>query len=674
MKGIVEAWMRPYRGNPLAFSMDETLIPKAAKASLLFPAASLLMAVLVYWLFRSTLIPQDAPDVIWLMGALVLGIMSGGLRLVYHYIGDRVSPMVWLWISLLMLLGWSLYWALPSVLFLKGVGTEQYWLMGLTLLFWAVVSAELLSVFAIHGLVFNSLLMGSFAANWLLQGPLENWSTLLLPLMLALAFVLPGLLAKRRMTTMMLQLENDHIQRQHRSSVQTRARLLGAVSDDLYQPLQAINLQLEQLPHHLSTARGRELVGLLESSTMNMNILLRSLSDLSKLDRQVIIARPEHIRLGETLQDVLSRYRREAQAKGIRLQVMVHNDVTWVDAHLIGRVMDHILCNSVRYTSAGEIRVTFQENPEGQICLLVEDTGCGIAAADIPRIFDEFEQIKSKDSEAKKGLGLGLSLARRLCEVQGIELELSSEPGTGTRVCLTLQAGDESQLPERPVASVIQSFNSLEVLLIEPDASVRAALSSALGHWGCRVKDAESRWAGLCLLDDGWRPQLVIADNGVDEKPMGLAAVVSVWQALNEEIHAIILASHTGSLDNQTVKDAGIIVLEKPASQSDLRQAIAHLTVSNKSWNQGVTCNDSGFSQGQNTELSSLAVKESVNPKKSDDTTSDLATNPVKEPGVPVVEESQQQLDEADSKKAKGAAAESSAGAEDETIKGKVEA
>ncbi len=596
---MIETWMRPYRGDPLASFMDDTLIPAAAKASAFFPIASVLMALLVYWLFRTSLIPDTALDVIWLMGAAVLGLMSAGLRLVFHFIGDRVSPMIWLWISLLMLFGWAFYWALPSVLFLRGTGDEGYWLMASLLLCWAVVSAELLSVFAIHGMVFNALVLGSFSLFWLVQGPVGSWSTLLLPLMLMAGVGAAKLLSVRRFNSIRLNLENEHLKQQHQNSVQARARLLGAVSNDLHQPLQAFGLQLEQLPRHLSTARGRELVSLLEGSTVAMEGLLKSLSDLSMLDRQAVVPKPEHVALGDVLQEILGRYRREAQSKGLGFRVIKNDDVAEVDPLLIGRVMDHIVCNSVRYTQSGEVSVAFRKQDSAQLEIVIEDSGCGVAKTDMARIFEEFVQVEHGETGHQKGLGLGLTLANRLCELQGIGFDFDSEPGKGSRVRLTLKSGDPAQLPQRPAATVIQSFNGLEVLLIEPDASVRGALSSVLGQWGCQVQAAETRWAGLCLLDDGWRPKLVIADNGGDEKPMGLAAIVAVWQALNEEIDAIILASHTASLENQTVRDAGIVVLEKPASQSDLRQAIAQLQPSEEPPNPDVTCNDSQPGLGQ---------------------------------------------------------------------------
>ena len=590
--------MRPYFTHPLATFVDDSLVPLAARASTLFPVACVFAAILVFFLFRHPSDVVSSLDLIWLAGGTLLTLMSVTLRLVYRYVGDRVPAMIWLWISLLMLVGWSFYWALPSVLFLQGAPDDVFWLMASVLLGWAVIVAELLSAFTIHALVFNTIMTGSFVLFWLLKGPLETVPTLILPLIASISLASAWLIPKRRLAILVLQHENDQLLRERDDSRQARASFLSAISNDFYQPLQAISLQLEQLPHHITTARGRELAKQMESNRFSMDRLLKSLSDLSLLDRQAINPQPVHAALTVELSEVLSRYRREAQAKGLTFSVVNQSDVVFVDTTLIGRILDYLLCNSIGYTDSGEVTVTFQTDVSGGVQLLIADTGCGIEASDLGRIFEEFGQLAKGDEPGRQGLGLGLSLAERFCDLLEIEMDFQSTPGKGTLVTLSIPAGDSEQLPVKAIASVVQSFDGLEVLLIEPDSRVRDALSSALGQWGCRVKAADSRWSGLCLLDDGWHPKLVIADNGVDDKPMALAAIVSVWQTLNEEISAIILATHTASLENETVRDAGILVLEKPVSQSDIRQAIVRLTQSSMDNEEGDTCNDSGYKPG----------------------------------------------------------------------------
>ncbi len=93
--------MRPYRAHPLAVFIDSALLPVAARSSALFPILSAVMAALVYFLFRGELDGSSPMDLIWLASGAALLLMSALLRLVYHYVGERVPVMVWLWMSLL---------------------------------------------------------------------------------------------------------------------------------------------------------------------------------------------------------------------------------------------------------------------------------------------------------------------------------------------------------------------------------------------------------------------------------------------------------------------------------------------------------------------------------------------------------------------------------------------
>ena len=576
MKGKIESWMRPYRAHPLAVFIDSALLPVAARSSALFPILSAVMAALVYFLFRGELDGSSPMDLIWLASGAALLLMSALLRLVYHYVGERVPVMVWLWISLLMLMGWAFYWTLPSVLFLRHAAEPSFWLLGLVVLAWAVIAAELLSAFAIHALVFNTLMSGGFALCWLLLGPITP-SILVLPLLMLAAIMVSWRTPRRHVAELVARFESEEWQQERDQSRSARARFLSAVSNDLYQPLQAMGLQLGQLPHHVSTVRGRELVGQVDLNRSNMDDVLKSLSDLSRLDRRVVVAKPSHVALGVELADILNHYRRKALTRGLGFSVTSEDDVALTDADVLERVVGYLLCNAVRYTTTGEVKVLFQKGLPGYVQVQISDTGSGVKAEHLGRIFEEFGQLEHEVHSGRQGLGLGLSLVERFCELLDVEIDFRSTPGQGTSVTLLIPQGDPEQVPERPVTSMVQSFDGLEVLLIEPDAEVRKAVAAALSQWGCQVKAAESRWAGLCLLDEGWRPRLVVADNGADDKPMGLAAVVSVWQALNEEIGALIMATHTASLDNETVREAGIQVLKKPASHGDIRQAITQL-------------------------------------------------------------------------------------------------
>ena len=102
------------------------------------------------------------------------------------------------------------------------------------------------------------------------------------------------------------------------------------------------------------------------------------------------------------------------------------------DEGKVAQILRNFLTNAVKYTERGEIRVAARPAPKMTVVFSVKDTGIGIAAEDLPRIFEEFGQIESHLQKRIKGTGLGLPLARKLAQLLGGSVSVRSEPGVGS--------------------------------------------------------------------------------------------------------------------------------------------------------------------------------------------------------------------------------------------------
>ncbi|CAM3378722.1 PAS domain-containing sensor histidine kinase [Rhodothermus bifroesti] len=179
--------------------------------------------------------------------------------------------------------------------------------------------------------------------------------------------------------------------------------------------------------------------------------LLHTLSevlDLAQLEAQEIVVRPHQLRLLPHLQPLLATYRARAKQKGLklRLQGTPHLEA-WADPVLLERVLEELLDNAVKFTTAGSISVSVQQ-VGNRIALIVEDTGIGMSAETLQRAFDEFWQASSGMNRTHEGLGLGLTIARRFVGLMGGTIEVWSAPGKGTRFTVWL--------PARPVVTAGQ--------------------------------------------------------------------------------------------------------------------------------------------------------------------------------------------------------------------------
>ena len=155
------------------------------------------------------------------------------------------------------------------------------------------------------------------------------------------------------------------------------------------------------------------------------------LLDLSKLDAGVVQPRPEPVSI-DALFDRLSQvFRPIAEARGLELRL--RSDGEWVrsDAALLEQVLGNLVANALRYTPQGGVLVAARRR-EAAVRLEVWDTGVGIPPADLERIFEEFVQLGNAERDRRRGLGLGLSIARRSAALIGAAVQVASREGSGS--------------------------------------------------------------------------------------------------------------------------------------------------------------------------------------------------------------------------------------------------
>ena len=223
------------------------------------------------------------------------------------------------------------------------------------------------------------------------------------------------------------------------------------LSHDLRSPLTATAACLETLEGRWAgdTTRtaDRELVVMALRNTRNAARLVQSLGDLAQLDEPAFKLRTEVLDAGELLDDIALRFGQRAASQGVAL-VAQHPDASApapfaaVDIELFERAVANLVDNALKFCRAGD-RITLAARlQDGWVEVSVSDTGPGIAAADLPHLFDRFFQSRNNVAPAtgEGGKGLGLAIVKRIAELHGGDVVVTSEPGTGTCVTLLLPA------------------------------------------------------------------------------------------------------------------------------------------------------------------------------------------------------------------------------------------
>ncbi|WP_395698610.1 ATP-binding protein [Methylocella sp.] len=352
----------------------------------------------------------------------------------------------------------------------------------------------------------------------------------------------------------------------------SKTRFLAAASHDLRQPLIVARLYLDMLREHERGARGREIVGAIESSLDVVEDLVRALVDISRLDAGVWPAEISCFALAPLFERLRQDFEPQAQALGLRLRVAPTSLAVRSDRSLLERVLRNFLSNAVRYTARGSILLGARRRGE-EVTIEAFDTGVGVEAQDIPLIFEEFRQAGSAPREGERGLGLGLAICERVARLIGARIEVASTPGRGSRFCLRVERAEAPQEPApRREPTPAASLDGLCAVVIDNDRRLRAALATLLRSWGAIVVEARSAKAAVAALRAARKsPRLVVADYHLDDGLTGVGAVAFLREAFGGELQALIVSSDASEELRRHARAEGLNFLPKTAAPMRLR-------------------------------------------------------------------------------------------------------
>lgn len=217
------------------------------------------------------------------------------------------------------------------------------------------------------------------------------------------------------------------------------------LSHDLMTPLTALGGYLETIKmaaNTLSYDERDKYVDLAIAQHRRLSRLVRSQFDLAMLESAAVPFDPHHASLSDLVHDVGQKFMPTAKSAGVDLCVDVPAAGVYVDADvgLLERVLENLISNAIRYTAAGgRVTLRVRGDPD-KITICVEDTGSGIAAEDVPHIFDRYFRGSNASQPRGDGAGLGLAIAKRIVELHGGEMTVTSSLGIGSTFNIYLRA------------------------------------------------------------------------------------------------------------------------------------------------------------------------------------------------------------------------------------------
>lgn len=360
----------------------------------------------------------------------------------------------------------------------------------------------------------------------------------------------------------------------------SKTKFLAAVSHDLLQPLNAARLFTSALLEQSFGPRAESLVHSVSTSLDDVESLLGTLVDISKLDAGVI--KPDVTAFD--LRDLLNNIARECQQMAISedliLDFVPSSAIVESDSQLLARILRNFLTNAIRYTSSGRILLGCRRQA-GHVLVQVWDTGPGIPHDKLGEIFQEFKRIRPEGSRPDKGLGLGLAIVDKIARMLDHDIMVSSVEGKGSVFSVRVPLG---KLQPRCVATEVQhvaarhGMEGARIWVIDNDRAICDGMKTLLEGWDCRVTCAISLADLERQLDPVTSPvDLILADYHLDNDETGVDVVASV----NSRRHypapvVMITANYTNELKQQ-IRDLGYVLMNKPVKPLKLRSTLNHL-------------------------------------------------------------------------------------------------
>lgn len=365
-------------------------------------------------------------------------------------------------------------------------------------------------------------------------------------------------------------------------AVDSKSKFLAALSHDLLQPLSAAILFNESLKTRVDD-KIKPVLGSLENSLIDLERLIRTLIDISKLDAGMVKPDKQPTDVTSILNQLADEFAHISQDYGVTFNSRFQDVVVHTDVALLSRILRNLLINAMKYGANG--KVLFVARKIGaNLRISVFDQGVGISEQDQQIIFKEFSRLKNNFNYSQS-LGLGLSIVDKTSKVLGHEVTVVSEEGKGSCFSISIpvakftqtQSAHRYSLPN-PQAMPLDMLDK-QIWHIDNDPNMRIAMQTLFENWGLDIQTFSSYEQCAKVMGNEFEQcDLLILDYHLDDNENGLDVARLLNQAYPSLPIMICTANHSSALAME-VGSLDMMLLHKPINPMKLKLFLTSMFV-----------------------------------------------------------------------------------------------